>query len=504
MPTALLSVYNKTGLVNFASRLAKAGWRLIGSNGTYNALHQAGLDVVSISEITGEPEMLDGRLKTLHSAIYAGLLARDTPEDRLSLAQHGWEPIDLVVVNLYPFEAVVSHPNTSLDKAIENIDIGGVTLLRAASKNHARVSVLCYPEDYPQDVAILQKEDIRRRLAYKAFAYTAQYEAAISSFFAQLVGAPLPFNLMLYPSMTLRYGENPHQSATCYSLKPDGTPLGGTLLQGKPLSYNNLLDLDAAWRTVMSYDQPAVVIVKHASPCGIATAPSLEDAVKPAIESDPVSAFGSVIACNRQVSKKFLELLGDLFIECLAVPDLTTNAQLSLSRRMNLRVLKLPISERLDAYEYRSVLGGFLVQTGDYADSSNLAEWQVVTSRQPNPYELETLRFAWKACQFVKSNAIVIAGAEERIRFTVGIGGGQPNRLDSVRIAGLRLGERSNTTVLASDAFFPFPDGIEMAASLDVTAIVQPGGSIRDTEVISAAEAAGISMIFTGVRHFRH
>lgn len=504
MPTALLSVYDKTGLVDLAQRLAEAGWQLLASGGTARAIAGAGLPVTLVEAVTGEPEMLAGRVKTLHPAIHAGLLARAAAADLAELAGRGWGPIDLLVANLYPFEQVAARPGASQEEIIENIDIGGVALLRAAAKNYARVCVLSDPGDYPADLHALSRLDFRQRMAAKAFVCTARYDTAIQAWFDRLAGEPAPLTLHLYPIQTLRYGENPHQQASLYGHSPGDLPLGGTLLQGKGLSYNNLLDLDAAWQAVLAFADPAVVIVKHLSPCGLAAAPSPAAALALAIRSDPTSAFGSVIACNRPIEPDFVAALGDLFVECLIAPGFSEIAREQLAGRKNLRLLQACPPSKLDIYEYRSILGGFLQQTVDQGDPPEAAAWQVVTRRDPSAQEMEALRFAWQACRFVKSNAIVLAAAHNGARYTVGLGGGQPNRLDCVRIAGERAAGRAGGSVLASDAFFPFPDGLELAAGLGVTAVVQPGGSLRDEQVIAAADAAGLAMLFTGVRHFRH
>ncbi|MBN1316944.1 MAG: bifunctional phosphoribosylaminoimidazolecarboxamide formyltransferase/IMP cyclohydrolase [Anaerolineales bacterium] len=503
MPTALLSVWDKTGLIDLARKLFTGGWELIASGGTAHTLAEAGLPIKKVAELTGEPEMLGGRVKTLHPAIHAGILARDTQEDMAALGERGWGPIGLVVVNLYPFEAVVAQKDVSLAKAIEHIDIGGVALLRAAAKNFKRVTVLSDPADYPADVSLLGRPEYRQKMAQKAFSHTAHYDTAIQDYFARLDGAPDPLRVTLYPAQELRYGENPHQQASYLTQQPTGGPLGGELLQGKPLSYNNLLDLDAAWRAVLAFDEPAVVVVKHAGPCGIATAPSPGLAIGPAIASDPVSAFGSVIACNRTVDVDLVDGMGDLFVECLAAPDFTPGVLDRLSVKKNLRVLRVPVMETGE-YELRSIVGGFLRQSIDRGDPGDAPTWKTVTQRAPYDSEMAELKFAWKVCQHVKSNAIVLVSSESGVCYTVGIGGGQPNRLDCVRIAGERAGERAAKTVMASDAFFPFPDGVQAAAALGVTAIVQPGGAMRDNLSIEAANTAGMAMVFTGVRHFRH
>lgn len=502
--TALLSVWDKTGLVDFARRLDAEGWRLVASGGTARALQSAGMTVTPVEQLTGEPEMLGGRVKTLHPAIHAGLLARDSATDRAALADRGWSPIDLVVVNLYPFEDVIADPQTTLEKAIEHIDIGGVTLLRAAAKNHSRVTVLSDPADYPEDLSLLEDPRYRAQMAHKAFARTARYDAAIQAYFAALTGESEPLCLTLYPALPLRYGENPHQKAVFYAPAPDGAPLHARLLQGKPLSYNNLLDLDGAWGAVARFSQPTVVVVKHVSPCGIASAPRLEDAVAPAIASDPVSAFGSVIAANREVTAEFVEKLGDLFVECIVAPGFSAEARQRLAKRKNLRLLEASLDAPLATAELRTVEGGYLWQQRDLGDPPDAPPWKVVTRRMPTEAEMRALEFAWKAVQPSKSNAVLLARVEGERAFTVGIGSGQPNRVDCVRIAGERAGARATGSVLASDAFFPFPDGIQAAAALGVTAVVQPGGSIRDEQVIAAADELGLAMVFTGVRHFRH
>jgi phosphoribosylaminoimidazolecarboxamide formyltransferase/IMP cyclohydrolase len=504
MPRALISVWEKMGIVEFARDLQKRGWDLIASGGTARVLVEAGLSVLPVSEITGEPEMLNGRVKTLHPAIHAALLSRDTETDLAELKAHGWEPIDLVVVNLYPFEKVFADPESTLESIIENIDIGGVALLRAAAKNYARVTVICDPQDYQYTVDHHREELFRLRMAKKAFILTAAYDAAIESFFSKLQDEEEPLRLAYYPSSELRYGENPHQEATFFSSVPEGKPLGGDLLQGKALSYNNLLDLDAAWRAVIAFSKPAVVVMKHTSPCGVAVAPEANQAIAPAIASDPVSAFGSVIACNRTIDEGFVSAMGDLFVECIVAPGFSSSALEKFQKKQNLRLFQMPSMELEERVEFRSVLGGLLRQSMDFGDPSGRTEWRVVTRRQPSDSEVEALRFAWVACQHVKSNAIVIARGEVQRAFTVGIGGGQPSRVDSVRIAGQKAGDKAVGAVLASDAFFPFPDGVEVAAALGVTAIVQPGGAIRDEAVIRTADAEGLTMIFTGVRHFRH
>ncbi len=501
---ALISVYDKTGLTDFARALHQRGWRLIASGGTARAIEAAGVPVTPVSDVTGEPEMFDGRVKTLHPAIHAGILARDTEADRAALAARGWPQIDLVVVNLYPFEDVVARPETTLAEAVEMIDIGGVALLRAAAKNFARVTVLCDPADYAEALEPADPPAFRLRMAQKAFARTLAYDAAIQRYLAAQSDAPQARTLALFPTYPLRYGENPHQPAAYYALRPGAPPLDAQLIYaGKPLSYNNLLDLDAAWRAVQAFEGPAVVVVKHLSPCGVAVGEGVAQALPHAIASDPVSAFGSVIAVNRAVDEAFVENLGKLFVECVIAPAFTPEAVERLKGRKRIRLLQRPNGLPPQETEYRSVLGGLLAQEVDHGDPAE-ATWRVVTQQQPTEARMAALRFAWKAVQHVKSNAVLLVQPVSGGFATVGISGGQPNRVDCVRIAGERAGDRARGSVLASDAFFPFPDGIEEAARLGATAVVQPGGSIRDEEVIAAADRLGLVMVFTGVRHFRH
>ena len=501
MPRALLSVHDKSGLVEFARGLHDLGWTLIASGGTAKALRDNHIPVTEVGDYTGSPEILGGRVKTLHPAVHGGLLARSTEADHNELLKLGWDYIDLVAVNLYPFEATIAKSDVTFDEVIENIDIGGVTLIRAAAKNHQRVTPVCDPADYSSVLDELRagsvSSETRQRLAVKGFASTAHYDSAI---FNYLSGSKA-LHITAYPVQTLRYGENPHQSATFYSYEPNGGPLGGKVLQGKELSYNNLLDLDAAWKGAVSFDRPAIVIVKHLSPCGIATADRLVDAFKAALACDPISAFGGVIATNQPFDGDTAEALGDLFVECIAAPGFTDEARTILAKRKRAacRLVEMPDLKIDPAYELRAINHGLLKQDIDKGDPAN-AEWKVVSKRQPTEAEWAALKFAWKACQHVKSNSIVFAQGEA----TVGIGGGQPNRVDCVRIAKERAGEKSTGAVMASDAFFPFPDSVEVAAQAGITAIVHPGGSVRDAESIAIADTNNIAMVTTGVRHFRH
>lgn len=512
MPRALLSVSDKTGLVDFASALVNVGWDLVASGGTERALRAADLPVTAIEQLTQVPEMLGGRVKTLHPAVHAGILARDRDEDLEELRSHGFAPINMVVCNLYPFQQTVAEPGVTLQDAIEEIDIGGVTLIRAAAKNFLHTVVVCDPADYPRVAAALEDGGqidlaLRRELAIKAFACTRDYDTAIHAFLSQdvttaVISDSLPEQLSLGMQQVevLRYGENPHQVAAYYSRKASSGPLGGTVLGGKKLSYNNILDLDAAWRAVSSFSEPTVVVVKHLTPTGIATAASIAEAYPAALASDPVSAFGGVIAVNRQVDENFVAALGSLFVEAIAAPSFTTVAQTILGeKRKNCRLLQIPaIYDGIDL-EIRSVHRGLLVQQADLGDPEGTA-FKTVTKRAPTDEEVEALQYAWKAVQHVKSNSIVLAIRNA----TVGVGGGLPSRVDAAKLAVEKAGDRTVGAVLASDAFFPFADGVEVAVAAGITAIIQPGGSIRDAEVIEAADKANIAMVFTGTRHFRH
>lgn len=518
MPTAILSVHDKTNLIPFARGLNELSWTLIASGGTARTLGENSIPVTQVAEYTKSPEILGGRVKTLHPAIHGGLLARSTAGDLSELEQLSWGYIDLVAVNLYPFEQTVAQPNVTLDDAIENIDIGGVTLIRAAAKNFQRVTLVCDPNDYETILQELRaggiQERTRRALAIKGFNLTSHYDTAIHAFLANTTPDASPLTpdsplsaltslLSTLPAQTLRYGENPHQQATLYSFTPDGGALGGRVLQGKELSYNNLLDLDAAWRGVVSYTEPSIVIVKHLSPCGIASANTLRAACQYALASDPISAFGGVIASNRPFDGETARALGDLFVECIAAPAFTDDAREVLAKRKNLRLVEMPDLTIEPPFELRTITRGILKQDVDFGDPS-VTDWKTISKRTPSQDELRTLKFAWKACQHVKSNAIVFARHFEDGVATVGIGGGQPNRVDCVRIAIERAGDKSQGAVMASDAFFPFPDSVELAARTGITAIIHPGGSVRDAESLAAADANNIAMVVTGVRHFRH
>ncbi len=505
---ALISVSDKSGLVPFAAALAELGFELIATAGTARALAEAGLPVTQVSALTGYPELLGGRVKTLHPAVAAAVLAGG-PEHLAELAGHGIRPIDLVVVTLYPFEAAAAR-GERLEDLVEWIDVGGVTLLRAAAKNWQRVGAVCDPTQYvPVQKELARSgalsEKTRRELAARAFARVAAYDAAIAARLAGEEAFPDPLVLVYWRRALLRYGENPHQQAALYTVQapPPGEVAGAELLQGKPLSYNNLADLDAAWAAVRELTPPAAVVVKHATPCGAALGATAADAVRRAIAADATSAFGGILAVNAPLDPAVVEAMGSLFLEAVIAPQVTEGARRRLDGRRNLRVLQattgsLPPAGLPPARVVRSLPGGLLVQD---ADATGLPrEETVVTRRAPTPEELADLRFAWLVCKHVRSNAIVLAAAGQ----TVGVGGGQTSRVDGVRLAVARAGVRARGSVLASDGFFPFADGLEEAAAAGVTAVIQPGGSVRDREVVAAADAHGLAMVFTGERHFRH
>ncbi len=507
---ALLSVHDKAGLVELAAGLAALDFELVASGGTARALQAAGLAVTPVEQVTGFPEILGGRVKTLHPAIHGGILARRTDEHLAELAAHGITPVDLVVCNLYPFAATVARPGVAAQEAVEEIDIGGVTLLRAAAKNFESVAVVCDPADYGEVLAALQAHALtveqRRGLALKAFRHTAAYDAAIATWLGQHTETStgshppaLPGTIVLAAQrvQSLRYGENPHQEAALY--RWTGTAPAFEQLQGKELSYNNLIDLEAAWATPQEFAEPAVAIIKHTNPSGLAAAGSLVDAYRLAFASDPVSAYGSIIAVNREVDLALVQEIGSLFVEVLAAPGFTADALGWLAaHKQNCRVMRAggaaPAGPIL-----RSVQGGLLAQSPDDRGVDE-STWKVVTQRQPTQAERHSLAFAWLAAKHVKSNAIVFAQGTA----TVGVGAGQMNRVDSVYLAARRAGERARGAVMGSDAFIPFPDSIEAAAAAGVTACIQPGGSLRDDEAIAAADRLGMAMVFTGERHFRH
>jgi phosphoribosylaminoimidazolecarboxamide formyltransferase/IMP cyclohydrolase len=505
----LLSVTDKTGIVEFASALAAMGAELISTGGTARLLRDAGIPVADVSDVTGFPEMLDGRVKTLHPTIAGGILAmRDDPAHMAAIQAHGIAPIDMVVVNLYRFEEVAAKAGAPLAELIENIDIGGPTMLRAAAKNYQDVAVVTAPEDYPTILEELRASggelslDTKWRLARKVFRTTADYDAAISARLEQVVLAgPLPVlpNALAIRApklMDLRYGENPHQAAALYG-RPGQGIAGAAQLHGKELSYNNLVDLDAAWQLVNEFQRPAVAIVKHTNPCGCAEQDTLVEAYRKAFEADPVSAYGGVIGINRPIDEETAREIAKTFIEAIAAPDYTAGALAILAAKKNLRLMR--VAPGADPLVVKSVSGGYLVQTADSAKLDRAAA-VVKTQRAPTEAEWAALEFGWKVAKHVKSNAIVYARAGQ----TVGVGAGQMSRVDSVKLGALKAVLPVAGTVIASDAFFPFADGVEAAVQNGATAFIQPGGSVRDAEVIAAADSLGVAMVFTGVRHFRH
>jgi phosphoribosylaminoimidazolecarboxamide formyltransferase/IMP cyclohydrolase len=510
MPTALLSVSDKTGLVDFATALVKLGWDLISTGGTAKALRAAGVNVRDVSDVTHFPEMLDGRVKTLHPAIHGGLLARrDLPEHVKALAEHNIATIDLVAVNLYPFEQTAARAGAKAEEVIEQIDIGGPSMLRSAAKNFASVTVIVDPADYGRVLASLEAKDddldLRQILAEKVFERTAAYDAAIARWFARERAETFPDSIAipLERETTLRYGENPGQRAAFYV---ESHKEGIAALEkkgGKELSFNNLLDLEGAlFATDPFQGETCCAIVKHTTPCGLATGTDALDAYKKALECDPVSAFGSVISFTVPVDDETAEAISSLFVECIVAPKFSEGALEILGRKKNLRVLEGQAWWRDEALDYKRVRGGFLAQERIARDGTK-EEWKVVTKRQPTDAELKDLRFAWRTVGSVKSNAIVLA----RDGATIGIGAGQMSRVDAafLSVHKARLtGHDTKGSVMGSDAFFPFRDGIEQAAEAGVSAIVQPGGSVRDEEVIQAANEFNIAMIFTGMRQFRH
>ncbi|HRJ24093.1 MAG TPA: bifunctional phosphoribosylaminoimidazolecarboxamide formyltransferase/IMP cyclohydrolase [Thauera sp.] len=524
---ALISVSDKRGVLEFARELSALGVKLLSTGGTASLLREAGLEVTDVSEHTGFPEMLDGRVKTLHPKVHGGILARrDLAEHMDTIAAHDIGRIDLVVVNLYPFQQTVAKPDCSLEDAIENIDIGGPTMVRAAAKNHGNedggVGIVTDPEDYAGIIAELKSNagklshKTRFALAVKAFTHTARYDSAISNYLTALVTNDAgDVSLQTYPErlqlafdkvQDLRYGENPHQTAAFYRQPgaAEGGVAGYTQLQGKELSYNNIADADAAWECVKAFDGPAAacVIVKHANPCGVAVAASPLEAYKKAFATDPTSAFGGIIAFNGEVDRAAAEAVSAQFLEVLIAPSYTADALELLAGKKNVRVLTCPLGQPAGAFDYKRVGGGLLVQSADEA-RIQVADLKVVTQRAPTDAEMRDMLFAWRVAKYVKSNAIVYC----KDGMTIGVGAGQMSRVDSARIAKIKAenaGLQIAGCVVASDAFFPFRDGLDVLAQAGATAVIQPGGSMRDEEVIAAANEQNIAMVFTGFRHFRH
>jgi len=514
---ALISVSEKAGVVEFARGLAGFGIALLSTGGTAKLLREAGLKVTEVADYTGFPEMLDGRVKTLHPRIHGGLLGRrDLPEHVAAMQKAGIAGIDLVCVNLYPFTQTIAKPDCTLEDAIENIDIGGPAMVRSAAKNYQHVAVVTDPADYANLLQEMNAArgalgiDTRFRLACKAFSHTAAYDGAISNYLTALQSdgrrEPFPARLNLHFDrvQSLRYGENPHQSAAFYR---DLAPAPGSLaayrqLQGKELSYNNIADADAAWECAKTLDEPACVIVKHANPCGVAVGADVAAAYDKALATDPTSAFGGIIAVNRPLDAATAQAISRQFVEVIIAPKIEPAALAVFAQKANIRVLEVPLAPGANAFDIKRVGGGILVQTPDGMNVA-AAQLKIVTRRKPTDAQLADLLFAWRVAKFVKSNAIVFCGNGQ----TLGVGAGQMSRVDSARIATIKAGNAGLTltgSVVASDAFFPFRDGVDVVAAAGAKAVIQPGGSLRDEEVIAAADEHGIAMVFTGFRHFRH
>ncbi|SPF32738.1 fused IMP cyclohydrolase; phosphoribosylaminoimidazolecarboxamide formyltransferase [Candidatus Desulfosporosinus infrequens] len=510
---AIISVSDKTGIVDLARGLVELGFELISTGGTFKTLDEANVAVKYVSEVTGFPEILDGRVKTLHPLIHGGILAMDSAEHREQMEQNGIHFIDLVVVNLYPFRETIAKPGVSFEEAIENIDVGGPTMVRAAAKNHGRVCVLVNPKSYGEVLKVLREAGtvpagMRKRLAAEAFAHTAEYDRLIAGYLEQQVepsgGFPTMLRLTAQKVQELRYGENPQQKAAFYinSEAGEGTLANGRQLQGKELSYNNWVDMDAAWKIVREFDTCAATIIKHTNPCGVALGKTPLEAYEIAFAADPVSAFGGIIAFNRVVDGACADVIKECFYEVIIAPEFSPEAREILSAKANLR---LYIVGRGDAAQtgtgwmLKSVDGGYLVQEVDRG-TTPVSEWDVVTDLKPTAEDLLALDFAWRVVKHVKSNAIVVTNRSQ----TLGVGAGQMNRVGSVQIALEQAGDKVKGAYLASDAFFPFPDSIEAAAKAGIRAIVQPGGSLKDVAVIEAANRLNIIMVFTHRRHFQH
>jgi len=512
---AILSVTDKSGLVDFARKLSGMGVELVSTGGTAKLLRDAGIAVKDISELTGFPEMLDGRVKTLHPKVHGGILhRREDASHRMAVAEHGIPAIDMVVVNLYAFEKTAAKPGVPFEELIENIDIGGPSMIRSAAKNFQDVAVVTSPSDYESIAEEMARsggglsKETKWRLAQKAFATTAAYDSAIASTLERVgangtfelqapTGFPQTLRLSFQKTMDLRYGENPHQKAAMYT---DGSGAGvanARQLQGKELSYNNIVDLQAAWDLAQEFDEPICAIIKHTNPCGTATGKTLAEAYLRALECDPVSAFGGVIGVNRPIDAAAATEMAKLFLEVIAAPAFDAAAREVFASKKNLRLVEVPAGQQ--NWVWKNISGGILVQDADLLKLKD-ADLKVVTKRPPTAEEKRALMFAWKVCKHVKSNAILYA----RDGQTVGVGAGQMSRVDSCKVGAMKAQLPLKGTVAASDAFFPFPDGVEEIAKAGSTAIIQPGGSVRDQEVIEAADRLGLAMIFTGVRHFRH
>ena len=514
---ALISVSDKTGILEFAKSLSDMNVAILSTGGTFKVLSEAGLEVTEVSEYTGFPEMMDGRVKTLHPKIHGGLLGRRGTDDTI-MSEHGIDPIDMVVVNLYPFEATVANPDCKLEDAIENIDIGGPTMLRSAAKNHKDVAVVTDPADYARILSEMQANDgqlehaTRFDLAIKTFEQTARYDGAISNYFGTMFSDnatdnfPRTYNAQFIKKQTMRYGENPHQNAAFYTERSpaEASISTATQIQGKELSFNNIADTDAALELVKTFSETACVIVKHANPCGVSVGDTQFDAYERAFKTDPTSAFGGIIAFNTQLDAQTAQAIIDRqFVEVIIAPSVSEEAKAVVAAKQNVRLLACgELGKPLATYDYKRVTGGLLVQDRDLGMVSQ-DDLKVASERAPTAQELKDLMFAWKVGKFVKSNAIVYV----KNGMTIGVGAGQMSRVYSAKIAGIKAADEDLEvpgSVMASDAFFPFRDGIDAAAEAGITAIIQPGGSMRDQEVIDAANEHGIAMVFTGMRHFKH
>lgn len=507
---ALISVSDKTGVIDFARQLAELGYEIVSTGGTFKTIKEAGIPATYVTEVTGFPEILDGRVKTLHPKVHGGILAKGTPEHMEQLAQQGIVPIEIVAVNLYPFAKVMAKKDFTLEEAVENIDIGGPAMVRAAAKNFGRVAVIVNPDNYAKVLADLQaggevSYELRLKLAAEAYTHTALYDRMISTYFQSLV-SDSAFNPVFFQAgekvQDLRYGENPQQKAAFYRAvgAGEGTLAYAQQLQGKELSYNNLVDMNAAWALVKEFQDPAVVIVKHTNPCGTAVADNLHNAYLKAYEADPVSAYGGIAACNRDVDAETAAEMVKLFLEVIIAPSFSPEAKEIFAAKANLRLMAVGEGESSQQrLEVKQIEGGFLVQDLDLAEEDPQT-WQVVSKAQPTPEDLAELAFAMKVCKHVKSNAIVVSKDGQAI----GVGAGQMNRVGAAAIALEQAGAKAKGAYLASDAYFPFRDTVDTAAKAGIKAIVQPGGSNRDAESIQAVDEHGIIMVFTGMRHFKH
>ncbi len=513
---ALISVSNKSGIIEFASALKDFGVEIISTGGTARTLRQAGIDVLEVSDVTGFPEMMDGRVKTLHPRIHGALLGvRDNPAHQAAMDAHGIQPIDLVVINLYPFEETIARGDATLEEAIEQIDIGGPAMIRSAAKNFREVTIVTSEHMYHEVIDQMKVNDgatpllLRQKLASFAFTTTFIYDANISTYLAEIAfpleasepsaGLPTRVSLELNKQFDLRYGENPHQQAALYLTSGANGIAQAEVLSGKEMSFNNYVDADAAWQLVSDFGELACSIIKHTNPAGVGLGADPEQAYRRALETDPVSAFGGIVAFNRRVDTAAARAVIEIFTEVIVAPDYEADALEALSTKKNLRVLRVARTARTESLEYRQISGGMLLQTHDNHQLRR-EDLQVVSKRAPTAAEIDALLFAWTVCKHTKSNAIVYARAGQ----TVGVGAGQMSRVDSVKLGAMRAQLPVAGSVLASDAFFPFRDGIDEAAKHGITAVIQPGGSMRDAEVIAAADEYGLAMVFTGIRHFKH